>query len=178
MTSSLARIVLTSSAAITLAISTSSFADDYVNSSCPSPCTHPSSSTAHVQFQGFRTEAFPYTYYPGELKLRSGKSKRVLVIDSAMNNITPLVPITFQMRPLVNGQPIFASVAAAIDCGGDGTVTRPSNCSVSGHWWLDLDQHPELWGEELSILLWIGTEHQGSQDPILDITVSARLDRK
>ena len=156
----------------------SALADDVVVSSCPTPCTRPPSASAHNQVVGFRTEPFPHYGLPG-VALRSAKRGRVLVIDASMSNVTPSVPINFQMVPRVTGGvPPDSLQSASVDCGGTGAVTPPATCSATAHWWMDLDAHPELFGDSLAIALTVGTEYQGAQAPILAITLSARLEKK
>lgn len=153
-------------------------ADDVVVGSCPSPCTRPPSTSAHNQVLGMRAEPYPHYGLPGVV-LRGGKRGRILIIDASMSNVTPVVPITFQMAPRVSGNlPPDSLQSASVDCGGTGAITPPEHCSATGHWWLDLDAHPELINAPISIALTVGTQYQGAQAPVLAITLSARLEKK
>jgi hypothetical protein len=87
--------------------------------------------------------------------LTRGRAKRLLMIDATMV-MNDDGPVEISVGPLVNGIAAWPNAAAVGHCGAGEFA-----CTVSGHWWLDLDQaeveNPgALIGQPLTVQLFAG----------------------
>ena len=134
--------VLMAAPALTVAL-TASLA--HAADSCTAPCAKLPKETRSVSVQAFPRPAAPAALLVATLK--GAKKKRVVKVDAMMTTsvYTPAIPSTLQLWADVNGIPLQPSVPGAgviADCGGGAGVPLgpPSfSCTVSGNWWLDLD---------------------------------------
>lgn len=145
--------------------------------SCPGGCPSPPS---HARFEATTTAlaAFPTTLLTATLK--RGSPKRVVTVDATMSSVVAgpaAVPITLLIVPQVNGLVMDSALSASADCGGSGTTPTASFCSVSGNWWIDLDQHPALIGVPLTVTL-LGGAPEGPVGSPVTATMSVRLEKK
>jgi hypothetical protein len=121
-------------------------------------------------------------------QIAKGKKKRVLTVQAMMTNgasAPSVLPIVLSLQPLANGvamEPTSGGGAqgAVVDCGFSTPPTAA--CTVTGHWWLDLDAaelaHPGTFiGKPLEITLTGGTLAGGIGTPV-DVTLSAKLETK
>ena len=169
----MSRIVLTLIAAAIGLAASSSFAAD----SCPAPCLKLPTDSRYVSYQG---------PLPGGLNpilvgtLAKGKAKRVVVVEGAVHTQdlgTPLF-LTIKvdvngitMEPLVLGNGIYETDCTA---GGSG---MPWACTVSGTFWLDIDQNPSLNGVPLTVTL-AAQNVAGAFLLSVNASVSIRLEKK
>ena len=109
-----------------------------------------------------------------------GKRKRVLQV-TIIAEVDP-IGLAFGVRPIVNGlmimEPLrFGATAAAVTTS---CVPTAPNCTVSGKWWLDLEQaeaaFPGMFiNQPLIVDATIAT---GSGTPVGSISLQARLLKK
>ena len=147
--------------------------------------TSPGKTTVFVSATSLPLPAASVALLSGQIV--KGKKKRVLTVQAMITTgaSAPLaLPIVFSLQPLVNGvamEPTTSNAqGAVVDCGFNTPPTAA--CTLSGHWWLDLDTaelaHPGTFiGKLLEITLTGGTLAGGIGTPV-DVMLSARLETK
>jgi hypothetical protein len=154
----------------------------WAGTSCPGGCpTLPANSRSES------LNAIPLPAGTGPLvtaTLKKGKPKRILQAEAMMTTgiAAPGAPISLALMVDVNGillEPtIPGPVAVAMtDCGGSLILPGPFSCTVTGTWWLDLDQNPALIGVPLAVTLNGGNLFLGPAVPV-DVTLTVRLQKK
>ena len=123
--------------------------------------------------------------------LQKAKPKRVLKVDAVMTTsvYTPAIPSTLQLWADANGIPLQPSVPGAgviADCGGGAGIPLgpPSfGCTVSGSWWLDIDDPANIALltkpiPALTVTLRGGEMFPGAVGAPVDISMTVRMVKK
>jgi hypothetical protein len=155
----------------------------WTGTSCPGGCPKLPSNSRSESLNGIPLPAGTGPLVTATLK--QGKAKRILQAEAMMTTgiAAPGAPITLAMLVTVNGvnmEPTIPASPVAVamtDCGASGIVPAPFACTVTGTWWIDLDQNPALIGVPLAVTLGGGNLFVGPGVPV-DVTLTVRLQKK
>jgi hypothetical protein len=116
----------------------------HAEDSCPAPCTKIPKSVRHVSTtvpSPFPVTLSPFLSTPGAT-LAKGIKKNVVTVEVTLVNTFPSAPLLMVVQPVVNGLPMQPPFPIAADCGGTSlsTLPRTAACTLSGSFWLDIDQ--------------------------------------
>jgi hypothetical protein len=157
------------------------FAADSCGGGCPTPPKNARAVSA---------DPVPLATYPGNTlsaTLAKGKKKTILIADGMLTEINPTpVPREYDLGISVNGLSMHPSTygpgtpEASEDCG----VLRSDpdrTCTVTGHWWLDMDDaaNAALLGVPITVTL-VGGDPSGGPavGALIDMSLRVRLEKK
>jgi len=163
----MSRIALTLIAVALGFTASSSLAAD----SCPAPCLKLPTNSRYVSYYGSLPGGVTAPLVAGTLA--KGKSKRAVAVEAAVyaTQLGPGIPIILPLEVDVNGTSM-EPYRYTEDC-----LAAPFFCTVSGTFWLDIDQNPSLIGVPLVVTLHSSNEAGGF---IFDAraSMSIRLEKK
>lgn len=132
------KMIIAAGTALALAGASLAYAAD----SCTAPCVKPPKFSRSLSATTVPRPAAPALLLSATLQ--KAKKKRILQVEAMMttNFYTPALPSTLALYVDANGIFLQPGLAVVVDCGGGAgfPLGPPSlSCTVSGTWWLDID---------------------------------------